>query len=236
MNDIKTRWHLAQTYEIKWWNDRTDTIDLDYLKYYAEDLLEEVRDVITIDQTTCILEIGSGPAGILTFLSSDNRHAIDPLEDYFSSIEQYSIFRDKRVKYQQGMGEHLPYDDEYFDFIIIDNVLDHCNSPEDVVKEMHRVLRPGGVVYFRQNTYHVWGKMIRELLELIRIDRGHPHTFLKSYLERLVQQNGFKILKKKSRGYYATWKSELRSPRFIDKLKALLFATRDKTLYVLNKI
>jgi len=235
MNDSSPRWKLAQSYEKNWWSERENSIDLTYLKHYANELMQEVSGYVEFNSDTSILEIGSGAAGILTFLPSNDKHAIDPLEDYFSSIERYSSFRDKQVQYQTGVGEHLPYQDRYFDFIIIDNVLDHCNSPEDVVKEMYRVLKPGGHVYFRQHTYHLWGKIVRELLELVQVDKGHPHTFLKSYLEQLVRRNGFTIIKKKSRGYYSTWKSELQSPRLIDKLKVLLFATRDKTLYILNK-
>lgn len=235
MTETESRWDLAQSYEKNWWADRTETIDLSYLKYYAEDLQREVATYININSTTKILEIGSGPAGILTFLPSDNRYAVDPLEDYFSSIEQYRSFRDKNVRYQKAMGEHLPFDDSQFDFIIMDNVLDHTRAPGTVIAEMYRVLKNGGLVYFRQNTYHLWGKGVRELMEVLKIDKGHPHTFLKSSLVRLLKKNHFTIEKRISRGYYATWKSELRSPRKIDVLKALLFATRDKTLYILKK-
>lgn len=235
MKDTLPRWQLAQNYEKNWWSDRKDEIDLTYLKNYADELIHETKDYITITGSTGILEIGSGPAGIITFLPSNNRHAIDPLEDYFSSVDSYASFRDKNVQYRKAKGEDLPYADHNFDFIIMDNVLDHCDDPGKVILEMHRVLKPGGIVYFRQNTYHIWGKFIRELFETIRIDKGHPHTFLKSYLERRFSQLGFTTEKRSSRGYYKTWKSELLSPRKVDKLKAFLFATRDKTLYILKK-
>jgi hypothetical protein len=39
----------------------------------------------------------------------------------------------------------------------------------------------------------------------------------------------------KRSGYFKTWFRELTSGRVIDFAKALLFATRDKTLYLLQK-
>jgi SAM-dependent methyltransferase len=235
MDDSSSRWQLAQNYEKNWWSDRRNDISFTYLKHYAEELVLETKDYITITDTTRILEIGCGPAGILTFLPSRNRYAIDPLEDHFSSIENFVSNRDKSIQYKKAMGEDLPYEDLFFDFIIMDNVLDHSESPEKVIEEMHRVLKQGGIVYFRQNTYHLWGKFIRELLEKAKIDKGHPHTFLKSYLERQLSGKEFVVLKRKSRGYYSAWISDLKSSRIIDKFKALLGITRDKTLYILKK-
>ena len=36
-------------------------------------------------------------------------------------------------------------------------------------------------------------------------------------------------------GYWATWRKEIRSSRPLDQAKALLLATRDRTLYILQK-
>ena len=44
-------------------------------------------------------------------------------------------------------GHTLPIQDSSVDFVLIQAVLEHVFSPEQVVKEIHRVLRPGGVVY-----------------------------------------------------------------------------------------
>jgi uncharacterized protein YbaR (Trm112 family) len=41
----------------------------------------------------------------------------------------------------------LPIQDSSIDFILIQAVLEHVFSPQQVVSEIHRVLKPGGVVY-----------------------------------------------------------------------------------------
>ena len=40
---------------------------------------------------------------------------------------------------------NLAYDDEVFDFLVLDQVLEHTRKPWEAVKEIFRVLKPGGI-------------------------------------------------------------------------------------------
>jgi SAM-dependent methyltransferase len=44
-----------------------------------------------------------------------------------------------------GTGEELPFDDAEFDCVLCTQVLQYIQDPHRAVREMHRVLRPGGV-------------------------------------------------------------------------------------------
>jgi SAM-dependent methyltransferase len=44
-------------------------------------------------------------------------------------------------------GHHLPFADACFDGVIVQAVLEHVADPHQVVAEIHRVLRPHGIVY-----------------------------------------------------------------------------------------
>ena len=236
MSADSQRWHKAQTYERDWWQTRAPDMDLEFYASFAQALRREIDGLLSLGPETCILEIGSGAAGILTHLGeSEHRHAVDPLEDFYASVERFSAFRDPAVQYCTGTGEKLDFADDYFDLVIVDNVLDHCDDPDQVLAEMHRVLKRGGVVYFRQNTYHLWGRLVRGLMEWFQIDQGHPHTFSKRYLQRRFNRLGLAVHRFGRGGYWATWRKEICSPRLLDRIKALLCATRDRTLYILQK-
>lgn len=230
------RWYKAQSCERAWWQSRAAAMDLDFYAAFAQALRRELDGIITLGADTRVLEIGSGAAGILTHLGeSHERHAVDPLEEFYASEERFRAYRDPAVRYHAGTGENLGFPAGHFHLVIMDNVLDHCADPDRVLDEIQRVLKPGGTVYLRQNTYHLWGRMVRRLMECFQIDRGHPHTFSKEYLRRRFEKLGLEVRRFQRGGYRATWSAEIRSPRLLDRVKALLLATRDRTLYVLQK-
>lgn len=55
---------------------------------------------------------------------------------------------------RQGFGESIPYADASFDVVVSDNVLEHLDNPLEVFREVHRVLRPGGI--FLAKTPNRW--------------------------------------------------------------------------------
>ncbi len=232
--EIMDRWTKAQEYEQSWWDKRRDLIDLEFYRTHAGVLLDEIDGISTIEKNTRILEVGSGAAGTLTFLKSETRVAVDPLEHFYSTVPRFVEFRDPAVRYLDCKGEELPFDDKSFDFIIMNNVLDHCELPEKVLAEASRVLAMGGHIYFRQNIYSRWGLLVRKSAEYFEIDRGHPHTFTKSRLDRCFDSNFLTTLKVKRSGYFNSWRRELTSGKLKELSKALTFAPQDTVLYILR--
>lgn len=231
MKDHNKRWVLAQDYEKNWWKQKESNIGTDYFQNSANEIQQTYNKIKQFSSETKILEIGSGAFGIVSFLKeSKNRYGIDPLEYYYSTVKAFVKQRDKNVTYATGKGENIPFENAFFDIIILDNVLDHCQSPEKVLAEIKRVSKPNTFVFFRQNTYNFYGKMMRNIMELFLIDKGHPYTFTKREITKLFTQD-FDLLGFNCNGYYSTWKTEISSPKIIDKVKALLFITRDKTTY-----
>lgn len=235
MSTSELRWMTAQSYEKQWWENRAEGLDLEFYQAYAANLRHELEGFLCIDRDTSILEIGSGAAGILTFLNSNARYAIDPLESFYSTVPRFVEFRDPHIKYNATKAEELPFDDHMFDLVINDNVLDHCEDPGRVLREMRRVLKDEGVIYLRLVTYHSWGKLVRTILEKFQIDKGHPHTFTKKSLETAIHHAGLKVAKRESKGYFRNWRADLLSGTLKGLAKAVLFATRDKTLLILKR-
>ena len=54
-----------------------------------------------------------------------------------------------------GVGELLPFEDNMFDIVIMDNVAEHLVNPKQVFAEIFRVTKPGGVLLFKTpNRFH----------------------------------------------------------------------------------
>ncbi len=52
-----------------------------------------------------------------------------------------------RVDFRLARGEDLPFDDDSVDVAVLNHIYEHVVDPEAVVADIHRVLRPGGVLY-----------------------------------------------------------------------------------------
>lgn len=52
-----------------------------------------------------------------------------------------------RVDFRLARGEDLPFGDDSIDVVVLNHIYEHVVDPEAVLADIHRVLRPGGVLY-----------------------------------------------------------------------------------------
>lgn len=233
MDKKKKRWKLAQNSETAWWRKQIAYLKFDYFQKFSEELIKESDNIFEITQETRILEIGSGPAGILTHLNSQKRFAVDPLERFYCVQKACKEYRDPQVKYSSAQGEYLPFIDNCFDFLIIDNILDHCEDIDLFFQEAGRVLVPNGVIYLRNFTHTLWGVVLARFLEIFKIDRGHPYNFTKSDLEKILQKNSLKTVKCKGCGFLKHFFRLMSARKISHYLRALSFTQSDKVTFIL---
>jgi SAM-dependent methyltransferase len=95
---------------------------------------------------------------------------------------------DMRADFVLGDGERLPFADESFDVVYSNGVLHHTPDTVQAVREVHRVLRPGGlarVMLYHRNSLYYWTEIIlhRGLLRGHFL-RGHsPEEIMSRYVE-----------------------------------------------------
>ncbi|OGC85416.1 MAG: hypothetical protein A2W07_06885 [candidate division Zixibacteria bacterium RBG_16_43_9] len=159
---------------------------------------------------------------MIAFFKGKGRYAIDPLNEFFEKNPVLMKSRDKEVKYFQGYGESLPFREGYFSLVIIDNVLDHTQSPQDVLKETMRVLAPGGFLYLMVNVHTSLGFAVRCLMEMFQIDKGHPHSYTRDGVRRFLENIGFEVCDEELEDYMKSRRSELKSGYLKNKLKVML--------------
>lgn len=115
---------------------------LGVLMDYCHKKLENFNKKDSYDK---ILEIGAGSAPHLDYLShSFKEYHIAETSDYASSV--FKENSKKNVYFKKYDGKNLPYDDDFFDRIIISHCLEHILSPEEFIFEMMKKLKKGGVL------------------------------------------------------------------------------------------
>lgn len=89
-----------------------------------------------------LLELGCGEGRGVELLA--------PLANSYTGIDKIQSITDALTKkypeytFAAGVFPPFPYDDNSFDTIVTFQVIEHVKKDEDFIKEIHRVLKPGG--------------------------------------------------------------------------------------------
>lgn len=98
---------------------------------------------------------------------------------------------DLAVVHQADM-RNLPFEDETFDYIYAHGVLHHCDEPARVVREIFRVLRPGGRinihVYALWSYSTLWGFLRNGRNWKRRIENSEAPVYIDLYTGRQLRQ------------------------------------------------
>ncbi len=223
----RRRWYTAQQYEQRFWADLARQVgsgtrnQLNWYQWKASKLEKRMEKCADGGQNTRgrILEIGSGPIGIINFVGWGERFAIDPLEDFYKQSSTLTKLRKPDVTYTKGTAEGLPYPENFFSLVIIDNVIDHTHGPARALHEIYRVLDYKGLLYLSVNIRTVWGALVHKLLATCRIDKGHPHTFTRGSVRNLLTANHFEIRLEEIEDYRNAKQKDSQSTKIKERIK-----------------
>lgn len=97
-----------------------------------------------------VLDAGCGGGGTALSLAEESTFAVGlDLEARFAGTGT-RLGAEKGIAnagFVQGDGARLPFKDESFDLVFSHSVIEHVRSAENYLRECHRVLRAGGVLY-----------------------------------------------------------------------------------------
>lgn len=225
------RWQAAQQYERSYWESFAQKItdgsvsQMDWYKWRADNLAQRLGE-LGLQRLTSgrakVIEVGCGPIGVAGFFPAAERVAVDPLEDFYGKNEVLSALRNPAVQYRKGVGEKLPAEDARYDLAIIENCIDHVHDMQGVMRELTRVLKPGGVLYLTVNCRTKLGFVVHRALSNLRLDPGHPHTFTPPRVGRLMEHHGFDVLSTSVESYLKALREDITSPQARARLKAVL--------------
>ena len=146
-----------------------------------ESFLEDICSHIT-DRRPRILDVGCGTGANLLMLSKyGDAEGVDVSEDALAFCRERGL---KNVKL--GAAEKLPYEDGTFDLVTALDVVEHLDDDLGGLREMRRVLRPGGrVLLFVPTFMFLWG---------LQDDvSNHRRRYRLPELRRVLEQAGFEI-------------------------------------------
>jgi ubiquinone/menaquinone biosynthesis C-methylase UbiE len=136
-----------------------------------------------------LLDVGCGIGEILKFYK--NSIGVDINADCVDYCVKSGL------KAQIMKIDNLPFEDNKFDTLVFDNVLEHISSPDKIINEIHRVMKKGANLLVS-----VPG------LKGFDYDTDHKKFYDKKKLNKTFEINNFNLIK----NYYTPFKST-----FLDK-------------------
>ena len=121
-------------------------------------------------------------------MDNGSLHKAEEGYEYFKSISNVG------AEFLKGSAYSLPFLDNSLDLIVCSEVLEHLHQYNDAVKEIHRVLKPGGKFY--ASVPASWPEKICWALSKDYQNQpgGHLRIFNQSGLVSEIEESGFKFL------------------------------------------
>jgi SAM-dependent methyltransferase len=129
-----------------------------------------------------ILDVGCGTGANLELLAG-----FGEAEGVDVSVDALAFCRARGLtNVRQGAAEKLPYEDESFDLVTALDVVEHLDDDAAGLREMHRVLRPGGrALLFVPAFMFLWG---------VQDDISHHRRrYTLAGLRSVVREAGFEV-------------------------------------------
>ena len=154
-----------------------------------------------------VLDCGSGTGVLLPILSNrfEHVHAIDLSADMLRVAVSREAQSNRRWALAVADAAWLPYSSEYFDCVVCRGSLHHMPNLDAVLRELYRVLRPGGRLVISEPCNDAWlVRMARRWLyaRSDKFDEADEGYFSAEFRQRM-QVASFRVLGMRRFGYLA---------------------------------
>jgi 2-polyprenyl-3-methyl-5-hydroxy-6-metoxy-1,4-benzoquinol methylase len=144
-----------------------------------------------VPRNVCVLDVGCGVGETLAY------HASRGCKAYGLEVDENV----KRIADSLGLNmtigtlESNPFETEFFDFITMDQVVEHLQEPATALKEARRILKPEGRLILSTPNCRGWGRSAFGRRWINWHTPYHLNLFSKKSIKLMVEQAGFEIEK-----------------------------------------
>jgi ubiquinone/menaquinone biosynthesis C-methylase UbiE len=181
-NDIAiTGWNA------KWYDRNTRMSRLAEMKSYADFVSQ------TAPAGACVLEVAPGP-GYLSIELAKRGFSVTGVElsQDFVEIENHNAEEvGVSVNFKQGNASELPLPNFMFDFVICSAAFKNFSEPLNAMKEMYRVLKPGGVALIIDMNRNITKADIEKEMQNYPDMKGFDRWFVKLSFKTFLRNSAY---------------------------------------------
>ena len=172
---------------------------------WDEESLERILKFCSDKIQGRVLDVGCGDgfftAQILQRFNLKNVYGLD----ISSNALDLARLKHPEINFQQGALNHISHESNSIDSITMIEVIEHLVDIEGTLKELFRVMKPGGILLIATTDFN-WLKQV--IIAIFFFEKyfypTNPHIrfFKKSTLADILSKNGFSIIKYAWNGDY----------------------------------
>ncbi len=117
----------------------------DDVRHADIELINSFLREIDFDKEIRVLDVGCGTGNhtdLLQKVTKGEVYGVEPSEGMLGKAKA----KESKVVFKQGYADELPFEDEYFDFVYMTDVIHHVPDIEAMFAEIKRVLKEAGQV------------------------------------------------------------------------------------------
>ncbi len=166
------------------------------MKLESEPYRKMYEDVAKVAQGKDVLEIATGPGALAKYVAphANKMTATDYSEGMIQTAKkgEYS----SNLTFEVADATALMYDEDSFDVVVIANVLHIVSEPENVLNQIDRVLKKGGVLIAPNYVEHKKGFVSRTWEAIIKAAGiKFENQWSAEEYKNFLEENGWEVYK-----------------------------------------
>ena len=156
------------------------------------------------------------------------RKELEPLVSSYTGVDHPKVSKLYKSDIKPEIladAKKLPFRNSYFDIALLIQVLEHVDSPEQVIKEAARVLKPNGVLILSVPFFYPLHDM--------------PHDFgryTETALKTFIENSSLKIVKIKTQGGFFEFWLQMLSTFLVKRINDMILDNKTRSFLLLPPV
>ncbi len=190
-----------EEHNINRFNKWAGSYDTGLVSIFFKRCNRKVCQLVNLQDGMRLLDVGCGTGSLLKELSGFgeelNLYGIDVSPEMIRAA-RVKLKDEKHVELCEGSAADLPFESNYFDYIVCMNSLHHHPDPNQSLTEMTRVLKPGGVMILMDSFVDSTVRKILSRTVYLLWNEGEVQYFKREELRGIFRSLGYESVRQQT--------------------------------------